>query len=237
MKKMETLRRKVFGFFKVSDYERALYERFYFTLPQKLKYCLSRQFREEIVELVSEYDFQEKLYDENQRFYEEIEQSIDIIAGGLVLEKALQTIRKEESRKEVRKKIETYQRLLKSLKDANGFYNSWNEERHNKYKKSNCKRLLLDLVSRFKEGNEYVVLLKVEGRTSLLEIETQIRNIEDKGMGLIFGNKIFPGDYYINIDIDGIIFKKGCPLMTIFNAVLDGFSYLPVTKLMIQSYL
>lgn len=222
--------------FKLSNPEKEVYERVEFTFWQKVKFYFLNSFRVEIEEMISEYDFNVKIYQDNQDIFEEIEESASIILGGVSLERSLNKVRREQNNKKKRT-LESYQMLLENLKEINKFYNEWNLERHEQYKKCNCKRLLLDLKSRFDEGAKYVVLLKTSGKTTFSALEKQLENQNlNENKYIICENRIFYGDYFIGLELDGVILKRGCSYMDIYEILWDGFSYLPITKLWIKEY-
>lgn len=222
--------------FELSNPEKEVYERVEFTFWQKVKFYFLKSFRVEIEEMISEYDFNVKIYEDNQDIFEEIEESASIILGGVSLERSLNKVRKEQNNKKKRT-LESYQMLLENLKEINKFYNEWNLERHEQYKKCNCKRLLLDLKSRFDEGAKYVVLLKTSGKTTFSALEKQLENQNlNENKYIICENRIFYGDYFIGLELDGVILKRGCSYMDIYEILWDGFSYLPITKLWIKEY-
>lgn len=221
---------------KFTEEERKVYERVDFTPWQKIKFYFSNTFRTDINQLVSSYDFQLKLFEDNKDIFEEIEESASLILGGVGLEESLNKIRRQHTKKKKRT-VESYQRVLANLMDINRFYNEWNLERHEQYKKGNCKRLLLDIQSRFDEGVQNVVLLKVSGRTDLSEVERKIKTLmESKYIKIICDNKIFDSDYFIGLNLDGIIIRRGCSYAEMYEIIWDAFSYLPFVKLMIMSY-
>lgn len=229
-------RQRLESIFALSNLEKEVYERVDFTFWQKLKFYFLKGFRREMEELISEYDFHLKIYEDNRDVFEEIEESASFILGGVSLEQSLNRIRKEQNDKKKRT-LESYRVFLENLKKINKFYNEWNLERHEQYKKCNCKRLLLDIKSRFDGGTKYIVLLKVSGKTNLDCVEKQIENLDLKeNKYIICDNRIFYGDYFIGLELDGVILKKGCPYMDIFEILWDGFSYLPFTKLLVKGY-
>lgn len=235
MKKTESKKQvRKESIFTLSNLEQELYERIDFTFWQKLKFYFSNAFRTEIEELIADYDFNVKMYENNQKVFDEIEESANFILGGVSLEQSLNKVRKEK-KSQKKKTLQAYQMSLKNLKELNKFYNKWNFERHDKYKRCNCKRLLLELKSRFDEGTKYIVLLKTYGKTALSKVEEQIKNLkEDKC--IICENRIFFCDYFIGLELDGVILKKGCSYMDIYEILWDGFSYLPFTNLLIKGY-
>lgn len=226
-------------FTSLSDYEKEVYERVEFTFLQKLKFHFSNTFRGNIKGLISDYDFQLKIYEENKESFEEIEESASLILGGVSLEQSLNKIRKEEQNNRItkRKTMQLYQVLLDSLKDINKFNNEWNMERHEQYKKCNCKRLLLELKSRFDEGAKYIVLLKVSAKTDFSKVERQLERLPIKeNKYIISEDKILDCDYFIGLELDGVVIKKGCTYMEMYEIIWDAFSFLPFFKLLIKSY-
>lgn len=227
-------------FTSLSDYEKEVYERVDFTFLQKLKFHFSNTFRGKIKGLISDYDFQLKIYEDNKETFEEIEESACLILGGVSLEQSLNKIRKEEQNDKItkRKTMQLYLVLLDSLKDINKFNNEWNMERHERYKKCNCKRLLLDFKSRFDEGAKYIILLKASGKTEFSKVEKQLEGLLPlkESKYIIRDDKIFDCDYFIGIELDGVIIKRGCTYMEMYEIIWDAFSYLPFFKLLIKSY-
>lgn len=222
---------------KLSDYEKEVYERVDFTFLQKLKFHFSNTFRGEIKGLMSDYDFQLKIYEDNRETFEEIEESASLIFGGVSLEQSLNKVRKEQKNKKKRKTIQSYQLFLDSLKEINKFNNEWNMERHEQYKKCNCKRLLLDLKSRFDEGAKYIILLKASGKTDFSKVEKQLEGVSlEESKYIISADKILDCDYFIGLELDGVIIKRGCTYMQMYEIIWDAFSYLPFFKLLVKSY-
>lgn len=219
--------------FRIEESEKALRERVELTLKEKLKFYFSRKFREEVQMLIFKYDSLFEGYQKYQRFFEEIEESIEIIHGGIILKRTLKEVRSSKTNKK-RRSTEAYRRLINSLDVLCRFYNQWNIERHDKYKRQNCKRLLLDVVYRLKTC-QYVLLLKLDSTSGFSDVESQLSRIQgDKA--IVYNRKVLEGDYYIGLEIDGVIIKKDCPVKEIFEILWDGFSYLPVTKLAIKEY-
>lgn len=218
--------------FRIEESEKTLRERVDLTLREKMKFYFSRRFREEIKRIIFEYDSLFEGYQRHQRFFEELEESIEIIQGGMVLEKTLKEVRINKISK--KKSIQAYARLSSSLQMLCVFYNQWNVERHETYKKKNCKRLLIDVIDRLKTY-QYVLLLKLDSTTSFSDVESQLGTIKgDKAM--VCDSKVLEGDYYIGLEIDGVVIQKGCSVRDIYNILWDGFSYLPVTKLAVKEY-
>lgn len=232
---MNNMERKLLEIF-VNDNEKEIYERFDLSFFQKLEYCFSKHFREDLENLIVNYDFQMEIYEKNKRIFEEVETSVDMILGEIPIQEIIEG--RVTTTKKLRKRTpESYRNRLNSLMKTNQFYNDWNLERSIYYQKGNCKRLMLEVASRFKRGDNYIVMLKTKGNTSLSSIESQIPAIlESRDKGIILENKIYCGDYYIGLELDGIVFKKGCPWMEIYEVLKDGFAELPFTKLAIESY-
>lgn len=219
--------------FRIELSSQTLRERLELTPKEKLKFYFSKEFREEIQSIIFEYDTWYEEYQVHQRFFQELEMSVEILHGGVVLERTLKevlTTQKDGKRRTVK----AYVRLSNSLQMLSAFYNEWNVERHEAYKRQNCKRLLVDVIDRLKTC-QYVLLLKTDAPSSMASVESQLRTVKaDKAM--VVNSKVLECDYYIGLQIDGVVIQKTCSVRDIYNILWDGFSYLPVPKLAIKDY-